>query len=133
MQSAHSSKERLKNMPVAKGLPERPQRKYYVISIEGEKYGMQLENYVKQLESYVDDLENWIDIRAFQDGDDEIKPEICGALSPDTKTPCTEKKGHPGNHKTKSLVWAGPTGIIFGENEDRKLKGKEQDARYPQV
>jgi hypothetical protein len=63
-------------MPVAKGLPERPQAKNYGISDTNNPQAITFNvttfaNYLKELNTYIDALENWIDIRAFQDGDDE--------------------------------------------------------------
>lgn len=54
----------------------------------------------------------------------EVIPEPCGALSPTYKLPCTEPLGHKGNHKSDCFVWADSSGIILGEEEDRKLKGE---------
>jgi hypothetical protein len=48
----------MKNMPVAKGLPERPKAKNFQTQAE----------YTSALESYVDALENWIDIECFNTG-----------------------------------------------------------------
>jgi hypothetical protein len=58
-------------MPVAKGLPEKPSSKLKFES---------LPTYVIEMEKYIDALENWIDIRAFQDGDDEV-PTIKGTAN----------------------------------------------------
>lgn len=58
----------------------------------------------------------------------EMLPDPCGALSPTWKLPCTEPVGHKGNHKNENFVWADSSGVILGEEEDRKLKG-EMDER----
>lgn len=62
----------------------------------------------------------------FRETYDVLADVMCGALSPRFRLPCTEPIGHEGNHKNKdeNFVWANDSGIILGEEEDRKLKGE---------
>lgn len=45
----------------------------------------------------------------------------CNKLGPDNKLPCLLSAGHKGNHRHYPYVWADESGIIYGEDENRRL------------
>lgn len=53
-----------------------------------------------------------------------LPQNTCNKFSPTFNLACLLSAGHKGNHRHYPYVWADESGIIYGEDEDRRLKNE---------